>query len=261
MTIKLTDQQNTIIEGLKALKSGMAPTYLDLVDRPSYAQMTTDDVLEKMVEDALDLRNTNRINLLMRRSKLRFPAATVAEIEYFDDRDLDRKMIENLAAGRYLQTHANIVLMGASGSGKTYLACALGNSACRQGNTVLYERLPEFLENMETARLSGDLRKTIDKYARPKLLILDDFLLTPLSDREAGDLFEVMEKRWDKASTILCAQFEVQDWYERIGTQKGATVTESFMDRTLHTAHKILIRGDVSMRERHSSAVLDNIAR
>jgi len=159
---------------------------------------------------------------------------------------LDKFQILRLATGQYIEEHRNIILKGASGNGKTYLACAFGIAACRQFYKVKYTRLPDLLDDLTVARGEGIFRKVMKQYKKVNLLILDEWLLTPLKGNEARDLLEIIEARHRIGSTIL--QFDPQGWHEKIGEE---TLADAILDRIVHDSYNILIDGKMSMRERY----------
>jgi DNA replication protein DnaC len=141
-----------------------------------------------------------------------------------------------------------LIIKGASGNGKSYLACAFGIAACRQLYTVKYVRLPDLLEELAIARGEGIYKKVMKAYKKADLLILDEWLLTSLRENEARGLLEIVESRHQVASTIFCSQFDIQGWYEKIGE---GTLADAILDRIIHDSYNILIDGETSMRERH----------
>lgn len=176
--------------------------------------------------------------------------ACIENIEYYEDRRLDKNLILKLANGVYIQDYHNIILKGPTGSGKSFIATAFGVSACRQFYKVKYIRLPELLDELLLAKLSADgsYRKLIKKYAKVNLLILDEWLLTELTTDEATILLEITESRHKVASTIFCSQIDPSGWHTKLGNE---TIAEAILDRIIHDSYQILIDGEISMRERY----------
>ena len=179
--------------------------------------------------------------------KLCGPNACTEDIEYHADRNLDKTQIARLASCDYIAEHHNVMLLGATGSGKTYLACALGMAAVRRFLTVKYVRLPELLTELAIARSNGIFRKVIQQYKKPALLILDEWLLYPLKETEARDLLEIAEARYKKASTIFCSQFDVPGWRDKIG---DPILADAICDRIVHDSYPLVIDCKESMRKR-----------
>ena len=181
------------------------------------------------------------------------PGACVEDIEYHSDRNLDQAQIARLSGCDYITEKHNVILLGATGSGKTYLACALGMSAIRNFLTVRYVRLPDLLTELAIARGNGTFRKAVQQYKKPSLLILDEWLLYPLKETEARDLLEIAEARYKRASTIFCSQFDIPGWREKIG---DPILADAICDRIVHDSYSILITCKESMRKRQG--VMEN---
>jgi DNA replication protein DnaC len=201
-----------------------------------------------MVDIEWSRRKNNKLDRLIRNANLRYNQACIEDIEYHPDRRLDKTQILRLASCTYIQDKHNLIIKGASGNGKSYLACAFGIAACRQFYTVKYVRLPDLLEELAIARGEGIYQKVMKSYKKVELLILDEWLLTSLKESEARDLLEIVEARHQVVSTIFCSQFDTQGWYEKIGE---ATLADAILDRIIHDSYNIFIDGEISMRERH----------
>lgn len=168
------------------------------------------------------------------------------------DRKLDKAQMLRLSTCNYattLKRGHHVILKGASGNGKTYIACALENAACRRFKKVRYIRMPEILDELTIARNNGELKKVLEVYKKADLLILDEWLIRPLTPQESYDLLEIAEARSDR-SMIFCTQYDPDGWYTRIDPDSQSTISDSIMDRIRHNAYEILVDGRISMRER-----------
>jgi len=227
--------------------NGIADAFRDQSIDPSYKNYSFEERLTMLVEAEWDRRNYNKLKRLVQDAHFKFSNAHIAEVDYHQDRKLDRSQILDLASCSYIQENENVIVTGASGSGKTWLACALGLAACKKYFSVRYIRLPELLDDLAVARSENSHHKVISKYAKARLLIVDEWLLTRINEEESKYLFEIVEMRYSKASTILCSQFKTGGWHEKIGQP---TLADAILDRIVHNSHKIFIDGKMSMRER-----------
>ena len=230
--------------------SGMAELYQQQEINREYSTMDFNDRFNLLVDHEYDRRKSNKLERLIKQATFNDATAAVEDIEYRPDRKLDKGLILELATGNYIRNHHNIILMGASGNGKTWLSNAFGIQACRQFYNVKYIRLPELLDELAVAKYQADgsFRKLIQKYRKVDLLILDEWLLTDLSEENILHIFEIIESRLKKASTIFCSQFSPEGWHSKLGQ---AQIADAILDRIVHDSYKILMDGEISMRERH----------
>ena len=215
-----------------------------------YQSMSFEDRFNLMVDLEYSRRKNNKLQRLIKAANFRNSTASIEDIEYHTDRNLDKNLILKLASGIYLEDHHNLILMGASGNGKTYIANAFGMQACRQHYNVKYIRLPELLDELTISKnqADGSFRKIINKYKKVQLLIIDEWLLTDLSLENSTFLLEIIESRLKTASTIFCSQFHPEGWHAKLGNPQ---IADAILDRIIHDSYQILVDGKVSMRERH----------
>lgn len=200
-----------------------------------------------IVDSEWTSRKNNHLKRLIKNAGFAETEACIENIEYHNDRNLDKTQISHLSSCNYITEHHNVMLLGATGSGKTYLACAFGMAAVRNFLTVKYVRLPKLLVELSIARNNGTFPKTIQQYKKPALLIIDEWLLYPLKEIEARDLLEIAEARYRKASTIFCSQFDIPGWREKIG---DPILADAICDRIVHDSYSIIIDCKESMRKR-----------
>lgn len=210
--------------------------------------MDFDDRFNLLVDYEYDRRKSNKLERLIKQATFKEPTAAIENIEYHPDRKLDKNLILELATGNYIQNHLKIILIGASGNGKTWIANAFGVYACRQFYKVKYIRLPELLDELAVAKYEADgsFRKLIQKYRKINLLILDEWLFTELSEENVLYVLEIVEARLKMASTIFCSQFSLEGWHAKLGR---AQVADAILDRLLHHAqifwHKSLKKSEL----------------
>jgi DNA replication protein DnaC len=238
---------NTTAEKLHEMKlSVMASQFKEQLKNPEVSALSFEDRFGLLVDAEYATRKSNRLTRLIKAAGFAFPGACLADIEYRADRGLDKAMIMRLGTCAYVRERHNIIVLGATGSGKTYIANALGMAACRDFLTVRYVRLPDLLAELAIARAEGQYRKVFKQYKQLNLLILDEWLLYPLKEAEARDLLEIAEARYKKGSTIFCSQFEVAGWHQKLG---DATMADAICDRIVHDSYTIVVQGEDSMRK------------
>lgn len=227
--------------------SVMANALKDQTSDSQYVNMAFEDRLGLLVDAEWTARKNNRLQKLIRQATFSDPGACLENVEYLQDRNLKREELLRFGTCGYVHEHHNILLLGATGSGKTYLACALGMAAARQFLTVKYIRLPDLLVDFNIARGNGTIRKLMTQYKKYALLIIDEWLLYPLKETEARDILEIMESRYKRASTILCSQFDIPGWREKLS---DPILADAICDRVVHDAYTVIIGGKESMRKR-----------
>lgn len=230
--------------------AGMADGLLQQCSAPECEDLSFLERFDMLIEAQIQRRFDNKVARCHRDAKLRYPMASTHDIQYLPDRGLDPELPASLAQCCWVDDGHNIVLMGAAGSGKTFIACALGAAACNKALSVRYTRTDDLMRELNDAKLAGVYDKTIQRYAGAKVLILDEFLLIRLNAPQTSDLLNLLENR-RQGAIVLCTQFSVHEWYDRLNvTDDSKALCESVLDRLVHGRHEIMIRGEQSMRER-----------
>ena len=228
------------VEQLREMRfSAMANEFdAQLKDPATYAQIPFEDRFGLLVNAEWNRRQANKLARRIRDAHLDIPSATMEGIEYHEDRKLDRAQLIRFATCNYIEEEHHIILKGATGNGKAYIACALWNAACRKFKTVRYVRMPELLDELTIARAENVFRKVTKAYSKVDLLILDEWLMRPLTLQQSFDLFEIVEARTKHGSTIFCMQYDTDDWYDRINTDstQDSPISDAIMDRIVHNA-------------------------
>ena len=240
------------LEKLKQMKfSGMARAFEEQLNSSDFDELSFSERVGLLVDRELSERENRRLASRLRAAKLR-QQACIEDIDYHHPRGLDRSQITALATCQWLREHLNVLITGLTGTGKTYIACALGHRACLEGFKVQYFRCPRLFGELTIARGDGRYSKLMNTMAKTDLLIVDDWGLSTLKDEERRDLLEILEDRHGLRSTIVAGQLPVEHWHEAIG---HPTLADAILDRLVHNAYQINLKGD-SMRKKKSKKTL-----
>jgi DNA replication protein DnaC len=228
------------IERLHELKlTGMTAALEEQLAMPEVNGLSFEDRLALLLEGELSARHDRRLTRHLQLAKLRLPAC-VEDLDFRSPRGLDKSLILRLASADWIRNHQVVLITGATGTGKSYLACALGHSACRHGLSTRYFRISRLLGDLAIARGDGSYTRVLDRLARTALLVVDDFGLAPLKEAERRDLLEVLEDRYDRAATLVTSQLPFEHWHEAVA---DPTLADAILDRLVHQAHRISLKG------------------
>lgn len=245
--------KSTIDKLIEMKLTTMADAFRQQSNDKNYKDLSFEDRFGLIVDSEYTSRKNNRLKRLIKGATLDQPEACVIDIDYVSGRKLNKDLIRRLATCEYISDFRNIYITGATGSGKTYMACAFGMEACKQYYKTKYIRLPDFFIEMKLAKEEGIYHKVLSKYANPVLLIIDEWLLVKPNDEEQQFLLELFHRRRRKSSTIICSQYRIEGWYEQLGGD-DSPLAEAIIDRLKHDGYQINIESldpgrDISMRE------------
>ena len=231
---------------LRALKlDGMAEAFAELQRQDDAAELSHAEWLGLLIDREAANRSTKRYQSRMRAAKLRHAGAAIEDVDYRAPRQLDRDLFRQLAQGDWIGKRQNLIITGPCGVGKTWLACALGQKACRDGRAVLYHRLPRLFADLELAHGDGRFPRLFRQIVCADLLILDDWGPDRLTAPQRRDLMEIVEDRYQNGSIIITSQLPVEAWHDVIGEP---TFADAILDRIVHNAHRLPLDGP-SMRK------------
>lgn len=224
---------------------GFATAFQEVLDQKGPDKLSFEERFGLMVDREWTERQERRLRRRLQIAKLR-ERACMEDIDYRHPRGLDRSVMQRLGTLRWVAAQDNVIITGKTGVGKTWLGCALGDKACKENLSVRYFRLPRLLEGLRIARGDGTYEKALGQLAKTEVLLLDDWGLAILQDGARRDLLEILEDRHGRGSTVVCSQIPIKKWHDTVG---DPTIADAILDRLIHNAHKIELKGP-SMRER-----------
>lgn len=241
---------NPTLQRLTSLHlGGMAEAYEQQLRTPVTQSLSFDERFGMLVDAEHNARENRRTSRMLKQAKLKASTACAEDIEFSGRRGMDRAQVASLLTCDWIQRGQNVAITGPTGTGKTWLGCALGREAARKGMSVVYERMPRLLEELAIAHMDGSLPKMRARLAKPRLLILDDWGSAPITPLGRQDIFEIMEDRYPTASVLITSQLPTSAWHEYLGEP---TVADATLDRILHNCHLLELKGE-SMRRRAST--------
>src|SRR5665213_1091575 len=234
------------LDQLKALNlDGMADAFVELQNQAQAAELSHAEWLALLLDREAANRNTRRFQIRLRSARLRHSQATIEDVDYRTPRRLDKALFQQLTAGKWIAEHHNLLVTGPCGIGKSWLACALAQKACRDGYTVHYARVPRLFADLELAHGDGRFARLFRTLVKADLLVLDDWGPDRLSANQRRDLMEIVEDRYGAGSTLITSQLPVDAWHEVIDEP---TFADAILDRIVHNAYRLALDGP-SMRK------------
>lgn len=236
------------LDKLNAMKlSAMAQAFADQMQSPDMAALTFEERFGLIIDFQMTAQENRRMQSRLKNARLRL-SATIEDLEFTQGRGLDRATVMSLAQNQWVNRRHNILVTGPTGAGKTYLACAFGQKACRDGHSVLYHRAPRLLQDIMISRHDGRYSKVMGPLSKADVLVLDDFLISPMTQEEQKEFLEIVEERHDRKATVITSQLPLKAWYDAM---QDPTLADAILDRLVHNAYKIELTGE-SMRRKKS---------
>ena len=237
------------IEKLNSMKlTAMAKAFTDQMQCPDMAQLTFEERFGLIVDYQITDLENRRMQNRLKNARLRL-SASIEDLDFRQGRGMDRSTIMSLAGNQWVKSRHNILITGPTGAGKSYLACALAQKACRDGHSVLYQRIPRLLQDIAVSRHDGRYSKLIAPIVKCEVLILDDFLISPMTREEQRELLEIVEDRHDRKACVITSQLPVKAWHDGM---QDPTLADAILDRLVHNAYKLELKGE-SMRKKRTT--------
>ncbi|HET6336100.1 MAG TPA: IS21-like element helper ATPase IstB [Polyangiales bacterium] len=227
--------------------SAMADAWMAQQKDATIGALSFDERMALLVEAEHMARDNRRLRRLLKDAELRIPSACMEDVKASPARGMEKAMVRQLGSCTWIGEHLNVLITGATGVGKSYLASALGQAACRKGLRVMYRRVPRLFDELALARVDGSYARVLSKLAKAELLILDDLGLGTPTESQRNDLLEVLEDRYGRASTVVTSQLEQKKWHEWIGEP---TIADAILDRLVHNAYKLNLAGASGRKEK-----------
>lgn len=236
------------LEKLRAMRlEGMAASWVEQQKDGAMSKLAFDERFGMLVDAEWLHRENKRLARALKEAKLKLSQACVEDIDYPARRELEKAVIRQLASCRWVQEHQAILITGATGTGKTYVACALAQQACRKGFRAVYRRAPRLFDELRLAHADGSYVRLLARLARVDVLVIDDFAIAPVTDVERRHLLELLEDRYGTRSTIVTSQLAPSDWHDYLA---DPTLADAICDRIVHHAHRLVLKGPSRRKEK-----------
>jgi DNA replication protein DnaC len=246
----LTQHTLTRLHGLKL--DGMARAFEEQITQPASHDLSFEERVGLLVDREVAWRDTRRLDRLLKQAHLKFPGACLEDLDTRALRGLDTRLLSSLASCDWIRAGRAVIATGKTGVGKSWIACALGNQACRQGFSVLYARFPRLLEELRIAHGDGSFGRRLAQLAKTDVLIIDDWAIGPVTQAARSDLLEVLDDRTTCKSTIVTSQLTVEHWHEYLA---DPTLADAILDRIVHHSHRLALHGESLRKDRPEKGI------